>query len=90
MPRELDYARAALATYTPPPRSTGPSQDLGASDSKYSAARVRERIGNDGTVAPVSEPKKTKEGLYQRPAGRTRKGKQWDAIRGIWVPEGSQ
>jgi len=91
MPRELDYARAALATYTPPPRAAGPSPlDTGTSDSKYSAARVRERIGNDGTVAPVTEPKKTKEGLYQRPAGRTRKGMQWDAIRGIWVPEGSQ
>jgi hypothetical protein len=56
------------------------------SDSKYSAARVRERISADGSVAPVTEPKKTKEGLYQRPAGRTRKGMEWDALRGIWVP----
>jgi hypothetical protein len=89
VPRELDYARSALATYTPP-RSTGYGPGIGGSDSKYSAARVRERISVDGTVAPVTEPKKTRDGLYQRPAGRTRKGMQWDAIRGIWVPEGSQ
>ena len=56
------------------------------SDSKYSAAKVRERISSDGTVMPVSEPKKNKDGLYQRPAGRTRKGMNWDAVRGIWVP----
>ena len=70
----------AVPTYTPPVR---PSQSPGTSDSKYSAARVRARHGNDGTVAPVSEPKKTQDGLYLRPAGRTRKGMQWDAIRGI-------
>jgi hypothetical protein len=56
------------------------------SDSKYSAARVRERISADGSVAPVTEPKKTKDGLFQRPAGRTRKGMEWDALRGIWIP----
>jgi hypothetical protein len=89
IPRELDYARTALATYTPP-ASTGFGQGGGLAESKYSAARVKERIGSDGTVAPVTEPKKTSSGLYQRPAGRTRKGMQWDAIRGIWVPEGSQ
>lgn len=57
------------------------------SGSKYSAARVKQRIAADGSVKPVSEPIKTSEGLYQRPAGRTRKGMQWDAFRGIWVPE---
>jgi hypothetical protein len=56
------------------------------SDSKYSASRVRERISADGSVAPVTEPKKTKDGLFQRPAGRTRKGMEWDALKGIWVP----
>ena len=56
------------------------------SASKYSAARVRERFAHDGTVAPVTTPKKTQEGLYQRPAGRTRKGMEWDAVRGVWVP----
>jgi hypothetical protein len=91
MPRELEFARAAVATYTPPSTTTTVfgAEDMAGSESKYSAARVRERIGRDGTVAPVSEPKKTKDGLYQRPAGRTRKGMQWDAIRGIWVPDGS-
>jgi hypothetical protein len=60
------------------------------SDSKYSAARVRERHAHDGTVAPVTMPKKTKDGLYQRPAGRTRKGMEWDAVRGVWVPAEQQ
>ena len=89
VPQEFSVARAAVASYTPPRSVIGNPDGLG-SESKYSAARVRERIGADGSVAPVSEPKKTKDGLYQRPAGRTRKGMQWDAIRGIWVPEGSQ
>lgn len=88
LPREF-VSRAAVATYTPP-RSTVPPPSAGTSDSKYSAARVRERISSDGTVAPVTDPKKTKDGLYMRPAGRTRKGMQWDAVRGIWVPQGSQ
>jgi hypothetical protein len=74
-----------------PPRSptgsgTGGVNSTGGSESKYSAARVKERIGADGTVAPVSEPKLTKDGLYVRPAGRTRKGMDWDALRGIWIP----
>lgn len=55
-------------------------------ESKYSAARVKERIAADGSVQPVSEPKKSKDGLYLRPAGRTRKGMDWDAVRGIWIP----
>ena len=67
-----------------PNNKDGNSKDL--SDSKYSAARVRERISSDGTVAPVSEPKRAKDGLFLRPAGRTRKGMNWDAVRGIWVP----
>lgn len=76
---KLNYALPTNAGYTP---SRPPS-----SDPKYSTAQVRKRIGNDGTVAPVSEPKKTKDGLYMRPAGRQRKGMQWDSLRGIWVPE---
>lgn len=55
------------------------------SDSKYSAARVAARVKEDGTVEPVSEPKII-DGLYVRPAGRTRKGMDWDAVRGIWIP----
>lgn len=91
LPRQA--ARPTVAVYTPAARPRYPStpQQLqtsldGQSQSKYSAARVRQRISADGTVAPVSEPKKTKDGLYQRPAGRTRKGMEWDAVRGIWVP----
>jgi hypothetical protein len=68
----------------PPDAGAGSKQSL--SESKYSMSRVKERIAADGTVAPVSEPKMTKDGLYQRPAGRTRKGMEWDAVRGIWVP----
>ena len=63
-----------------------PAAAAAGSASKYSAARVRERFAHDGTVAPVTTPKKTQEGLYQRPAGRTRKGMEWDAVRGVWVP----
>jgi len=80
IPRELMQQVVPVA-YTP-------SEPLiVASDSKYSAARIKERKAADGTVAPVSEPKKTKAGLYLRPAGRTRKGMQWDAINGVWVPQ---
>lgn len=90
MPQEFAGVRTQVASYTPPRSSLPDGFDgAGGSESKYSAARVRERISNDGTVAPVSEPKKSKDGLYQRPAGRTRKGMQWDAFRGIWVPDGS-
>ena len=78
----VDVSRVR-AMYTPS-RST-PSTST--STSKYSIEKVRQRIAVDGTVAPVSEPKKTRDGLYQRPAGRTRKGMQWDAVRGIWVPD---
>lgn len=86
IPHEMVAAPNLMASYTPTSRTHHPGPDFSGSTSKYSAARVRERISADGTVAPVSEPKKTKEGLYQRPAGRTRKGMEWDAVRGIWVP----
>ena len=79
-----DYAsRSNVASFTPPPVPGTNS----ASVSKYSAAKVRERMSNDGSVAPVAEPKKDKDGLFIRPAGRTRKGMKWDAVQGIWVPE---
>lgn len=75
----FQFPITARAGYTPnrPP----------SSDPKYSAAKVKQRIATDGSVAPVTEPKKTRDGLYMRPSGRTRKGMQWDAIRGLWVPE---
>jgi hypothetical protein len=86
MPQPMPLSNSTVGSYTPNPSSLPSSAHNGTSMSKYSAARVRERISDDGTVAPVSEPKKTKDGLYQRPAGRTRKGMTWDAVRGIWVP----
>jgi hypothetical protein len=77
--RELDRQRASVASYTPPASSD-------ASTSKYSAAKIKERKAADGTIAPVTEPKKTKDGLYMRPAGRTRKGMRWDPVAGVWCP----
>lgn len=84
VPHELSAARPAIPSFTPARSPTAPSR--GSSESRYSAARVRERVAADGTVAPVSMPKQSKDGLYLRPAGRTRKGMEWDAVRGIWVP----
>jgi hypothetical protein len=80
LPRERQGL--SVASYRPP-ASAGPV----SSTSKYSAEKVRQRKSADGSVAPVSEPKKTKEGLYMRPAGRTRKGMRWDAFAGVWVPQ---
>ena len=84
----------ALAPYTPPvprpaptPAPTPAPAPRNVSTSKYSAARVRERIAADGTVAPVSELKRGKDGLYLRPSGRKRKGMEWDGLNGRWVPE---
>lgn len=47
---------------------------------------VQARIQNDGTVVPVTAPKQLENGLYQRPIGRQRKGMDWDAVRGVWIP----
>ena len=85
VPQMTMHAHAAVASYTPSRRVPSAS-GYGMSTSKYSPARIRERIAADGTVAPASKPKMTKDGLYQRPAGRTRKGMAWDAVRGIWIP----
>jgi hypothetical protein len=60
-----------------------------SSDSKYSAEAVKARMSADGSVRPINMPKQTKDGLYLRPAGRQRKGMDWDAINGRWVPQGS-
>jgi hypothetical protein len=87
VPQELP-GRSFVASYTPMHTVRPPPSTTTMSESKYSTARVRDRISSDGTVAPVSKPKMTKEGLYQRPAGRTRKGMNWDAVRGIWIPAG--
>ena len=79
----LAVSRMPVSSLSNPGMQVG---GAGMSDSKYSAARVRERISSDGTVAPVTAPKRTPDGLFVRPAGRTRKNMDWDAVRGIWVP----
>ncbi len=61
----------------------------GASGNKYSIEKVRARMYSDGSVLPVSEPKRGKDGLFLRPAGRQRKGMDWDGVNGKWVPQGS-
>jgi len=84
-----NFPPPAMPTYGTSPQikqSRFSNTAMTGSDSKYSAAKVRERISSDGTVVPVTEPKRNKDGLYQRPAGRTRKGMNWDSVRGIWVP----
>lgn len=53
---------------------------------RYSMQNVQARIQNDGTVVPVTAPKQLENGLYQRPIGRQRKGMDWDAVRGVWIP----
>jgi hypothetical protein len=63
-----------------------PTGQVNVSDTKYSSARVSDRVANDGSVAPVNKPKKTADGYYQRPTGRGRKGMTWDAVNGRWVP----
>jgi hypothetical protein len=85
VPQELP-GQSSVATYKPMHTVRPPPNPAPLSESKYSTARVRERIASDGTVAPVTKPKMTADGLYLRPAGRTRKGMEWDAIRGIWIP----
>jgi len=62
-----------------------PAMTIGGHGPKYHAIS-RERIAADGSVAPASEARRGRDGLYARPAGRTRKGMNWDAVRGIWVP----
>jgi hypothetical protein len=53
---------------------------------KYTVEKVRERIFPDGSVKPVTMPKQNDKGLYYRPAGRQRKGMDWDAVNGRWIP----
>ena len=86
VPREMDVSRSVLPTYVPAHNSRAPAPTLGDSESKYAIARVRARISADGSVAPVTLTKRGPDGLYARPAGRTRQGMDWDAQNGKWVP----
>lgn len=80
----------AITSFTPKSRTSrgiegyAPSGGVNTSDSKYSRQRVRERIGTDGSVEPISK-KIGSDGQYQRPTGRGRKGMDWDAVRGVWI-----
>ncbi len=53
---------------------------------RYSQSNVNARKKHDGTVIPVSAPKLMPDGTFARPAGRQRKGMEWDAIKGCWYP----
>jgi len=65
-----------------------PAAPVYTSQSKYSIEKVRAKMLVDGSVLPVGSPKRDKDGLYLRPAGRQRKGMDWDGVIGKWVPEG--
>lgn len=89
MPTSYSYPMASVPSYVPPAAAMLPmptSRPVSASESKYSAARLRERHSTDGSVAPASEPKRGPDGLYIRPPGRGRIGMDWDEVRGLWVP----
>ena len=47
---------------------------------------IKARIFPDGSIKPVVAPKQLKDGTFQRPAGRKRKGMDWDSNRGVWTP----
>mmetsp|Transcript_19340 Transcript_19340/g.39441 ORF Transcript_19340/g.39441 Transcript_19340/m.39441 type:complete len:1096 (+) Transcript_19340:171-3458(+) len=70
-----------------PPQKVSMLAKYGYGD-RYSINKVNARKMKDGSVIPVSTPKKLENGKYARPSGRQRKGMDWDAVRGIWVPEG--
>jgi len=70
------------------PRGT-PSTGTSSANSKYSLDKVRARIFSDGSVLPVSAPKRKEDGRFMRPAGRQRKNMEWDDINGKWVPAGT-
>lgn len=53
----------------------------------YSFQNVQARKNDDGTVVPVTAPKMLPDGTFQRPIGRQRKGMEWDAVRGVWIPD---
>lgn len=54
---------------------------------KYSTTNVNARKNPDGSVVPASKPKLLPDGRFARPAGRQRKGMDWDAVNGWWVPQ---
>ena len=71
------------------PKKMTQNEKYGYGD-RYSAANVQARMNPDGTVFPVQRSKRMSNGLFARPAGRQRRGMDWDGERGCWypVPEG--
>eukprot|EP01082_Thalassiosira_pseudonana_P011445 g10594.t1 g10594 contig4:2163763-2166428(-) len=53
---------------------------------RYSQENVKARKLEDGAIIPVTKPKVNPDGSFVRPSGRQRKGMDWDAVRGVWVP----
>jgi len=50
--------------------------------------RKRARLNPDGTMTPANPPTQMEDGTYARQkGGRTPKGYNWDARRGLWVPK---
>jgi len=57
---------------------------------RYSAANVKARHNQDGSVRPATAPKQSPGGRFAQPKGRARKDCDWDARRGVWVPKVQQ
>jgi hypothetical protein len=53
---------------------------------RYSEQNIRARKNSDGTVKAATAPKILPDGTFAKPAGRQRKGMDWDAIKGCWYP----
>jgi hypothetical protein len=53
---------------------------------RYSEQNIRARKNSDGTVKAATVPRILPDGTFAKPAGRQRKGMDWDAIKGCWYP----
>ena len=60
-----------------------------ARNQEYSAwatsKALKDQVAADGSIQPPRQ-KQGDDGLYMRPAGRGRKGMDWDPVRGVWIP----
>jgi hypothetical protein len=70
--------------------SFAPTGGINEHDNKYSASAtskaLKDRVAADGSIEPPQK-RQGADGLYQRPAGRGRKGMDWDPVRGVWIPQ---
>jgi len=80
------YVEAVVATAADDQQIKGTTLSKYGYGDKYSAINVNARKNPDGTVVPASTPKLLPDGRFSRPAGRQRKGMDWDSINGWWVP----